>query len=101
MIDPVWNGGITETHKIAVPAETFGVPLVLYNVAGPNCHAACMHLGAHIPNLDFVESCRAIYRTYFPVLSNLSPAVVDGHMPVPEGLGLGVQLNAEAVERII
>ena len=70
MTDPVWNGGIAETRKIAALAETFGVPLVLHNVAGPICHAACMHLGAHIPNLYFVESVRAFYQTYFPILSD-------------------------------
>ena len=77
MTDPVWNGGIAETCKIASMAEAFGVPLVLHNVAGPICHAACMHLGAHIPNLFFVESVRAFYKTYFPVLSNLAPVVED------------------------
>jgi len=58
-----------------------------------------MHLSAHIPNLYFVESCRALCKTYIPVPRNLSPAVVDGHMSVPEGPGLGVQFNAPAVER--
>lgn len=99
MTDPVWNGGIAETRKIAVLAETFGVPLVLHNVAGPICHATCMHLGAHIPNLYFVESCRAFYKTYFPLLSDLAPTVVDGHLSIPKGPGLGVQLNPEALDR--
>lgn len=94
-----WNGGIAETRKIAVLAETFGVPLVLHNVAGPICHAACMHLGAHIPNLFFVESCRAFYKTYFPLLSDLAPAVDNGHLSIPQGPGLGVQLNPEALDR--
>ena len=69
MTDPVWNGGIAETRKIASLAETYGVPLVLHNVAGPICHAAVLHLGVHIPNLYFVESVRAFYQTYFPVIS--------------------------------
>ncbi|MDX1417002.1 MAG: mandelate racemase/muconate lactonizing enzyme family protein [Candidatus Promineifilaceae bacterium] len=92
MTDPVWNGGIAETRKIANMAEAAGIPLVLHNVAGPICHAACMHLGAHIPNLFFVESVRAFYQTYFPVLSDYAPAVRDGHLSVPTGPGLGVEL---------
>ncbi len=99
MTDPVWNGGIAETRKIAALAETFGVPLVLHNVAGPICHAACMHLGAHIPNLYFVESVRAFYTTYFPVLSGDQPTVEDGHMTVPDGPGLGVRLRPDVLER--
>jgi L-alanine-DL-glutamate epimerase-like enolase superfamily enzyme len=99
MTDPVWNGGIAETRKIAALAETYGVPLVLHNVAGPICHAACMHLGAHIPNLYFVESVRAFYNTYFPILSTLEVTVADGHLPVPGGPGLGVTLREELLTR--
>jgi L-alanine-DL-glutamate epimerase-like enolase superfamily enzyme len=99
MTDPVWNGGIAETRKIAAMAETFGVPLVLHNVAGPICHAACMHLGAHIPNLYYVESVRAFYQTYFPILSDFSPTVLDGHLSIPQGPGLGVELRPGVLER--
>ena len=99
MTDPVWNGGIAETRKIASMAEAFGVPLVLHNVAGPICHAACMHLGAHIPNLFFVESVRAFYKTYFPIISDFAPTVSDGHLEIPQGVGLGVNLRPEMLER--
>lgn len=99
MTDPVWNGGIAETRKIAALAETFGVPLVLHNVAGPICHAAVLHLAAHIPNLYFVESVRAFYQTYFPVLSDSAPRAEDGHFALPDGPGLGVTLRPEILER--
>lgn len=99
MTDPVWNGGIAETRKIANLAETFGVPLVLHNVAGPICHAVCMHLGVHIPNLFYVESVRAFYRTYFPILSDLSPRVHGGQLTAPQGPGLGVTLKPATLER--
>lgn len=99
MTDPVWNGGIAETRKIASMAEAYGLPLVLHNVAGPICHAVCMHLGAHIPNLYFVESARAFYKTYFPVLSDLAPEICDGQLSVPDGPGLGLSLRPEALAR--
>ena len=99
MTDPVWNGGIAETRKIANLAETFGIPLVLHNVAGPICHAACMHLAAHIPNLFFVESVRAFYQTYFPVISGWQPKAENGHLSIPDGPGLGVELLPEMLER--
>ncbi len=97
MTDPVWNGGIAETRKMANMAEAAGLPLVLHNVAGPICHAACMHLGAHIPNLYFVESVRAFYKTYFPILSDFSPVVDDGHLAIPDGPGLGINLSPNAL----
>jgi L-alanine-DL-glutamate epimerase-like enolase superfamily enzyme len=99
MTDPVWNGGIAETRRIANMAEAFGVPIVLHNVAGPVCHAACMHLGAHVPNLYYVESVRAFYQTYFPILSDLRVEVDDGYLNIPSGYGLGVSLNEEALLR--
>ncbi|MBZ0288838.1 MAG: mandelate racemase/muconate lactonizing enzyme family protein, partial [Anaerolineae bacterium] len=98
MTDPTWTGGISETRKIAALAETFGVPLVLHNIAGPVCHAAAMHLGAHIPNLFFCESVRAFYKTYFLDMG-LNTCAVNGHMPIPEGPGLGITLNPAMLER--
>jgi L-alanine-DL-glutamate epimerase-like enolase superfamily enzyme len=99
MTDPVWTGGIAETRRIAALAETYNVPIVLHNVAGPICHAAAMHLGAHIPNLFMVESVRAFYKTYFPIISTYQPRVTDGHLPVPDGPGLGITLNPAALQR--
>jgi L-alanine-DL-glutamate epimerase-like enolase superfamily enzyme len=99
MTDPVWNGGIAETRKIAAMAEAFGLPLVLHNVAGPICHAACVHLGAHIPNLYFVESVRAFYRSYFDVLGTMEVRLEDGKLVPPDGPGLGVELREEALRR--
>ena len=99
MTDPVWNGGMAETRKIAALAETFGVPLVLHNVAGPICHAACMHLGAHIPNLYYVESVRAFYWSYFGIISDFTPQIIEGKLDVPMGPGLGIQLKDEMLLR--
>jgi L-alanine-DL-glutamate epimerase-like enolase superfamily enzyme len=99
MTDPVWNGGIAETRKIANMAEAFGIPIVLHNVAGPVCHAVCMHLGAHLPNLFYVESVRAFYKTYFPIISTFAPTVENGHLSIPEGPGLGITLREEMLRR--
>ncbi|MFN8474370.1 MAG: mandelate racemase/muconate lactonizing enzyme family protein [Anaerolineae bacterium] len=99
MTDPVWNGGIGETRKIANMAEAFGIPIILHNVGGPFCHAACLHLGAHLPNLAFMESVRAFYRTYFPILSDSVPSVENGRFSVPDGPGLGVSLREDVFER--
>jgi L-alanine-DL-glutamate epimerase-like enolase superfamily enzyme len=99
MTEPLWTGGITETRKLAAVGDTFGVPIVLHNIAGPIGHAACMHLGAHISNLFMVESVRAFSRTYFPAISNLAPTVREGRLAVPGGPGLGVALEEAALQR--
>lgn len=99
MTDPVWNGGVAETRRIANLAEAYGTPLVLHNVAGPICHAVCMHLGAHIPNLYFVESVRAFYRSYFAVLSDYAPVPASDGFALLDQPGIGVNLNDAVFER--
>jgi len=99
MTDPVWNGGIAETRRIANLAEAYGTPIVLHNVAGPICHAVCMHLAAHIPNLFFVESVRAFYRSYFAVLSDYAPLPQNGRFAVPDSPGIGVSLHDALLTR--
>lgn len=99
MTDPLWNGGVGETRKIAALAETFGIPLVLHNLAGPICHSICTHLGAHIPNLFFIESSRALYRSYFNILTDYAPLPENGHFVPPSGPGLGLKFRAEALAR--
>jgi galactonate dehydratase len=99
MTDPTWTGGVSESRRFAALAGTFGVPVVMHNVAGPVCHAVAMHLSATIHNLFFTESCRAFYKTYIPALCGWQPTVEDGTMSVPEGDGLGIDLLPEALSR--
>ena len=99
MTDTSWTGGIAETRKIAAMAESYNIPLVLHNIAGPVSHAAAMHLGAHIPNLFMVESVRAFYRGYFPQLSELAVRPEAGTLGLPPGPGLGVTLRPELLTR--
>ena len=73
--------------------------LLLHNCAGPICHAACLHLGAHLPNLAFVESVRAFYRTYFEELTDYKPVLKDGRFLLPSGPGLGVRLREDVLSR--
>lgn len=99
MTEVLWNGGIGETRKIAAMAEAFGIPVALHNVSGPVCHAVCMHLGAHIPNLFFVESTRAFYRSYFGQISDYVPQLDSEGFSIPAGPGHGVNLRSEALDR--
>lgn len=100
MTDPTWTGGINETRKIAALGETYGVPLVLHNAAGPVCHVAGLHIAAHIPNLYYLESVRAFYRTYFPILTTYHDVPdADGTFAVPDAPGLGIDFTEAALAR--
>jgi L-alanine-DL-glutamate epimerase-like enolase superfamily enzyme len=92
MIDPTWAGGITESRKIAVLADTFGLPVTYHDCTGPFTLLAGLHLAASTPNVMYQESVRAYLRVVYPEMVTHVPEVVDGEFGVPSGAGLGADL---------
>jgi L-alanine-DL-glutamate epimerase-like enolase superfamily enzyme len=88
------GGGITGWLKIAGAAELADVRMG--HVGEPHIS---MHLMAGIPNGTYVECYPDAHRD--PFWENLyqnRPAILDGHIVLPEEPGLGVTLNYDAVE---
>jgi galactonate dehydratase len=86
-------GGLTQARKIAALAEAHGVGLAPHNPNGPLATAASVQLAASIPNFTMLETIGG------PEDDALNRSVVDaplcaevGHLTVPEGPGLGVEL---------
>jgi galactonate dehydratase len=92
-------GGILETRKILAWAESYGVLGAPHNVAGPVATAANLHLAAATPNFlvqeHFNDFADAEVKDAAPGL----PTVSDGAFSLPEGPGLGVTLDEEAIAR--
>ncbi len=93
-------GGLTESMKVASLAETHYIDLMPHNPLGPICTAATVHLAAAVPNFAWLEirvsptEASGHYdEDLFPVQHKLEGAVI----PVPEGPGLGVEVNEELV----
>ena len=99
MTDVLWNGGVAETRKIATMAEAFGIPLVLHNLAGPLAHAVNLHLGVHLPNVMFMESSRALYKTHYNILTDYEPKLTGGQFEIPDKPGIGITIRREMLER--
>ena len=100
--DAAISGGISECRRIAALAETFGVPVVPHSAAGPLALAANLHLSATLPNLWMLEYTFTFDRAWQAVLKEpiLSPDNVrDGQLRLPEGPGLGVEVDEEALAR--
>jgi L-alanine-DL-glutamate epimerase-like enolase superfamily enzyme len=100
--DAAISGGISECRKIAALAETFGVPIVPHSAAGPLALAANVHLSSTLPNLWMLEYTFTFDRVWRDLLKEpiLSPeAIVDGQLPVPNGPGLGVEIDEGAWSR--
>ena len=96
-------GGILEVRKIAAMAEAYDVALAPHCPLGPLALGACLQIAACTPNHAIQEISLGIhYNTGGHDLLNfctnktaLTP--VDGYLPVPEGPGLGVEIDEAAV----
>jgi galactonate dehydratase len=95
-------GGISETRRIAAMAEAYDVAVAPHCPLGPLALASCLQLAACTPNLVLQEMSLGIHYnvgadllTYIADKRVLTPA--EGHLPIPEGPGLGVEIDEAAV----
>ena len=93
-------GGLTESMKVAALAEAHYIDLMPHNPLGPICTAATVHLAAAVTNFAWLEirvspteSSGHYNDDLFPVQHKLEGASI----PVPDGPGLGVEVNEELV----
>ncbi|MCO5310597.1 MAG: galactonate dehydratase [Austwickia sp.] len=97
-------GGITEVHKIAALAETFGAFLAPHCPLGPLALAACLQVGFAAHNHLIQEQSLGIhYNTdadLFDYLLDTAPLRHrDGYLDRPTGPGLGIEIDEAAVRR--
>ena len=102
--DPSHSGGITETRKIAAMAEAYDVAVALHCPLGPIALAANLQLDAVCYNAFIQEQSLGIhYNTTNDLLDYLvDPSVFayeDGHVAIPQGPGLGIDVNEDFVRR--
>ena len=102
--DPSHAGGITETKKIAAMAEAYDVALALHCPLGPIALAANLQLDAVCYNAFIQEQSLGIhYNTTNDLLDYLkNPSVFeykDGYVAIPQGPGLGIEIDEEKVIR--
>ena len=93
MVDPTWNGGISETRRVIDMAQTFNIPATIHDCTGPLTLFAGLHLAAASTNVVFQETVRAHIRTLYPHLVDRSPVIEQGYAALPEGPGLGTRLH--------
>ena len=92
-------GGIFEGRKLAAMAEMYYMTVAPHNPLGPISLAACIQLDACIPNFlvqehpgnpDFSDLGVGYIKTPFEIK--------DGYISVPNGPGLGIELDEEALK---
>ncbi|MDF5757031.1 mandelate racemase/muconate lactonizing enzyme family protein [Spongiactinospora sp. TRM90649] len=91
-------GGYTELRKIAAQADTRSMVLAPHNSNSPFCTTATAHLAAATTNFKILETFDALLPPYvFQALDGCLP-IRDGHLPLPERPGIGVDLVDEVFE---
>jgi galactonate dehydratase len=99
MLDLSWCGGLSEAKKIATMAETWHLPVAPHECTGPVVLCASTHLSLNAPNALIQETVRAYYRTWYRDLVTALPPITDGHITIPAGPGLGMDLAPDLTKR--
>ncbi|HWT39264.1 MAG TPA: galactonate dehydratase, partial [Paraburkholderia sp.] len=98
-------GGITECRKIASMAEAYDVALALHCPLGPIALATCLQIDAVSYNAFIQEQSLGIhYNQGNDLLDYIrNPEVFkyeDGFVSIPQGPGLGIEVNEEKVREM-
>jgi glucarate dehydratase len=93
-------GGLRATQKLAGICDTFGLGLSMHS----NTHlgislAAMTHLAAAIPNLTYACDTHSVWQVE-EVIEPGAIAIRDGVAAVPDGPGLGVTLDEDALAKL-
>lgn len=106
--DPSHAGGISETRRIAAMAETYDVLVAPHSAIGPIGLAASLQVDFAAPNAFIQEqgvgySDPGVDNTGSDILDYLADRSVfdyeDGFVARPTKPGLGIEVDADAVER--
>jgi galactonate dehydratase len=89
-------GGLSGSKKVAAMAEAQHVKVIPHNPLSPVSTAACVQLGAAIPNFALQEFTGESEPPKSDLIVN-PLKMVDGYLIVPEGPGLGVELNLDTI----
>ncbi|XID92274.1 galactonate dehydratase [Paenibacillaceae bacterium WGS1546] len=97
-------GGITECKKIASMAEAYDVAFAPHCPLGPIALAACLQVDATCHNAFIQEQSLGIhYNQGSDLLDYLTDGAVfqykDGYVRIPDGPGLGIEINEEYVKQ--
>ena len=91
-------GGFTVCRKVAAMAQSRYIDLAPHVFGGPLVTFAALHIDASIPNFLIQESiCKS--GLFHAELSTVQLRWEDGYFLLPEGPGLGTELNEAVLEK--
>lgn len=94
--DVLHCGGITELRKIATMAEVYGAEMAPHQCFGPIAHVASLHAMSVCRNF-FIQEWEADDDAYFSELTGGQyPLQKNGYVTLPDGPGLGIEVDFAA-----
>jgi galactonate dehydratase len=97
----IGRSGITEGLKLCALAELHNVPVAFHISIGLGVQiAAALHVAASIPNLMFVECNPKVWSVAEQLLKASLP-VGAGVVGIPDGVGLGIEIDEEKLQPFI
>lgn len=95
--DVTHSGGISELVFISGLAAMSYIGFAPHNPSGPISTAATLQIGASVPNFHYLE-IMATDVPWRPQISSERLALTpEGDVLIPDGVGLGITLDAEAI----
>lgn len=88
-------GGITEIRKIASYVEPYHIRFAPHNPNGPVASAASLHVCASTQHFDILEFSSGVFNRE-DIFTGIDLHPKDGYFAIPDGPGLGIELNEEA-----
>ncbi|WP_237050724.1 galactonate dehydratase [Microvirga ossetica] len=92
--------GISEMHRIAAMAETYGVAYAPHNPNGPVQAQASLHLAAAAQNFVILEHRHDVNDAFTAFASVSLKNRGDGWAEIPSSPGLGIELEEDALSRM-
>ncbi len=99
LLDTTFWGGLRQAYKAGQVLETFQLGASVHSSGELGVQLATMlHLGAALPNLSFAADAH-YHHLSDDVIAGGKLAYEDGCIALPEGPGLGVELDPDKVAR--
>ena len=95
--DITQTGGFLETKKIAAMGDMCYMTVAPHNVGGPVSTATALHLAACTTNFKIQEHFNDFSEAWVKEAATGCPEVIDGYFSLPNGPGLGMELNEDLI----
>ncbi len=95
------TGGLRDLHRVATLCDLYGVPLAPHNISSPLGTVAGVHFAASVPNflaLEYHARDVPFWEDMVERVDGRGPIIENGTIDLPEGPGLGIELNNDVIE---